>query len=171
MRIGITGRIVLTAICLAGPPTAPAQAATDTGSARVRRRAAPVPISASYFGARSDSHLDTAPAPSIRSGRWGFPNPLLVRFLPGAGSWPAGLARWRSGRYLRAETANSGHYYGSPDAKSEAWYSYDGGAMQTIGAIGYFVVPGFLPSKAQEAFDREQDSAPPAGHGWPYHRW
>jgi hypothetical protein len=170
MRIGVLLCLFLSAVCLAAQPVAFAQVAAETGSVNLRQRLVHPPGPAPYFGPRLDSHFDTARVHDSLIGRWGFPSPFLLRFLPGDGLDPVTGAQWRRRPYLRGALAGNRYYYGLPGERSEAWYSYESGVMQTIGAIGYFVVPALLPPKAQDAFERAQDSSPPGGHGWPYHR-
>jgi hypothetical protein len=170
MRTGVLLCVFLTAVCLADRPAAAARAAADSDSTSYHRRDVRLSAPGSYFGARIEARPDAACSGDSLYGRWGFPNPFLLRFLPGAGFGPVALAQWLSARRLR-DTSASKDYYGSPYVRSEPWYSYDGSVMQTVGVIGSFVVPALLPPKPYEAYEHAQDNSPPYGHGWPYHRW
>jgi hypothetical protein len=171
MRVGILLCGFMATVCLAGQPAASTQTAADSGSANSRQRIVHLVGPRTFLGPHLDSRLDTTRAHDTLFGRWGFPSPFLIRFLPGAGLGAVTYAQWRSGRYLRSVVANNVRFYGNSSEESDELFSYDSRAMQTIGEIAYWVVPPFLPPRAQEALERERDSFPPIGHGWPYHRW
>jgi hypothetical protein len=170
MRIGVLLWLFLSVVCLAGRPLASAQVAAEAGSVNSRQRPVRPPGPTPYFGPRLDSHFEANMVRDALLRHPGFPNPFLLRFLPDAGFGPKAYAQWRSRLHPRDTQAGNRDYFRSPGSRSESWCSYDGAVMQTIGTIGYFVVPAFLPPKALDAFERAQDSSPPGGHGWPYHR-
>ena len=171
MRTGVLLCVFMTAVCLAGQPEASTRATADTGSTNLKQVPVRPPHPAPYFGQRLDSLFETNLVLDAMLRHARLPNPFLHRFLPGAGFGPKNYAQWGSRLHPRDTQTSNRDYFRSPGSRSESWYSYESGVMQTIGTIGYFVVPALLPPKAQEAFERAQDSSPPGGHGWPYHRW
>jgi hypothetical protein len=172
MRTGVLLCLFLSAVCLAGQPTASTQVAADTGSASFHQRTLSFGGHASFRAALLNSRFDTTRGHDTLLRRAGFPNPFLDRFLTSAGFTAASYGQWHKGLYLRGAAMRDGRLYQNPSLNSlllNEFSPYNSRAMKKVGDIAYWVVPFLLPMEDREAFMPQRFDPQPGRHGWPYH--